>query len=234
MVAMNVWPTDAADGSVANEARWRKMGRHWAPTGICPGVGGDMKPSLAGTNLTIQAGAAWVDGHFCELLGSQVLTVTANGLAVVRFDPAANTAELLYRDGVSVPAQSPTGTFEMPVALITGSVLKDRRPVAGTTAWETLTLAGSWTTVGGQYPLPRARRVGDVVQLQLAITTPTVGNMTFLSAFYTPAFAQLATAHINQSATMGLVSISNIDGTVGIVAPSTAGRWDINVQYPMS
>jgi hypothetical protein len=127
MVAMNVWPTDGADGSVATEARWRKMGRHWAPNGVAPGIGGELAPTLAGTNLTIKNGAAWVDGHFCELAGDQVLTVTANGLAVVRFDPAANTAELVYRDGVTSPAQSLTGVWEMAVAQIVGSALVDRR-----------------------------------------------------------------------------------------------------------
>jgi len=127
MVAMNVWPTDAADGSVSSEARWRKMARYWAPTGVLVGQGGDMLPTLAFPNLTVKAGACWVDGHYCELPGDQVLAVTANGLAVVRFDPAANTAQLLYLDGVSVPAQSPTGIYELPIALITGSALVDRR-----------------------------------------------------------------------------------------------------------
>jgi hypothetical protein len=130
MVAMNVWPTDAADGSVANEARWRKMGRVWAPSGVVPGQGGEMAPSLAGTNLTIAAGAAWVDGHYCELLGDQVLTTTANGLAVVRFDPAANSAELLYLDGATVPTQSPTGTWELPIAKIVASAMTDVRQMS--------------------------------------------------------------------------------------------------------
>lgn len=130
MVAMNVWPTDAADGAVTSEARWRKMGRLWAPTGAAAAAAGSaLQPTLAFPNLTVKAGACWVDGHYCELLADQVLAVTANGLAVVRFDPAANTAELLYRDAVSVPAQSPTGTYEMPVAKITGSVLTDARPI---------------------------------------------------------------------------------------------------------
>jgi hypothetical protein len=42
---------------------------------------------------------------------------------VVRFDPAANTAELLYRDGASLPNQSPTGVWELPIALVQGSAL---------------------------------------------------------------------------------------------------------------
>ncbi len=111
MVAMNVWPTDAGDGSVANEARWRKMARHWTASGVLAGVGSGMQPSLAFPNLTVKAGAAWVDGHYAELLGDQVLAVTANGIVVVRFDPAANTAELLYRDGITTPTQTTGGTW---------------------------------------------------------------------------------------------------------------------------
>lgn len=129
MVAMNVWPTDAADGSVANEARWRAMARHWTSSGVLLGVGNAMAPSLAFPNLTIQAGACWVDGHFCELTGSQVLTATADGLAVVRFDPAANLAELVWRAGATTPARAPTGTWELPIASVAGSALTDTRPL---------------------------------------------------------------------------------------------------------
>lgn len=131
MVAMNVWPTDAADGSVSSEARWRKMARYWVSTGVCAGQGADMLPTLAFPNLTVKAGACWVDGHYCELPGDQVLAVTANGLCVVRFDPAANTAQLLYLDGVSTPSQSPTGVYEIPIAKITGSTLADWRSLVG-------------------------------------------------------------------------------------------------------
>jgi hypothetical protein len=138
MVAMNVWPTDAADGSVSSEARWRKMARLWAASGVADKIGAEMAPTLAFPNLTIKNGAAWVDGTYCELLGDQVLAVTANGLVVVRFDPAANTAELLYRDGVSVPAQNPAGTWELPIAQMIGSALRDLRLYASKpwgTAW---------------------------------------------------------------------------------------------------
>jgi hypothetical protein len=131
MVAMNVWPTDASDGAVTSEARWRKMGRVWAASGVVAGQGGDMAPTLAYPNLTVQAGACWVDGHYCELPGAQVLAVTANGLVVVRFDPAANTADLVYRDGITTPAQSPTGTWELPIAQVAASALVDLRALLG-------------------------------------------------------------------------------------------------------
>lgn len=127
MVAMNVWPTDAADGSVATESRWRKMARQWIPSGVIAGIGGQLAPTLAYPNLTVQAGAVWIDGHYGDLPGAQVLAVTPNGLAVVRFDPAANTCELLYRDGVVNPSQTVDGTWELAVAQLSGSALIDRR-----------------------------------------------------------------------------------------------------------
>lgn len=133
MVAMTVWPTDAAEGSVATEARWRSMARAWTPSGVLLNVGGALAPTLTFPNLTVQAGAAWVDGHYCELPGPQVLTVTTTGLAVVRFDPAANLAELVYRSGATAPAQAPTGVWELPIALITASALLDVRPLVGRT-----------------------------------------------------------------------------------------------------
>lgn len=157
MVAMNVWPTDGAAGSVATEARWRSMGRAWTGSGVITGVGLELAPTLAMPNLTVKAGACWVDGHYCELTSDQVLTATANGLAVVRFDPAANTADLLWRDAVSTPAQSPTGTWELPIAKTVGSVLTDLR--------------ARYTEVG-RFPNATARTVG--------MPTPALNALTML------------------------------------------------------
>ena len=126
---MSVWPTDAADGAVSSEARWRKMARYWESTGVAQGQAGEMAPTLAALNVTVQAGACWVDGHYCELAGAQVLAVTANGLVVVRFDPAANTAELLYRDAAVALTQNPAGQYEIAVAKMAAAALTDMRPL---------------------------------------------------------------------------------------------------------
>lgn len=153
MAAMNIWPTDGAAGSVANEARWRAMARHWAPSGIAAGVANEMVPTLAFPNLTVQAGAAWVDGHWCELTSPQVLTATANGLAVVRVDPVANTAELLWRDGATTPTQVPTGTWELPIARTVGSVLTDLR-VNSLTQSQTIPRFASASARSSRIPQP--------------------------------------------------------------------------------
>jgi hypothetical protein len=142
MVSMNVWPTDGADGSVANEAKWRKMARHWEGNGIARGVGGELAPTFAGSNVTVQPGAVWIDGHYAELTGSQVLTVTANGMVVVRFDPVANSAELIYRDAVTVPTTDPVGVWEYVIARMSAGTMLDVRYYARN--W-----AVAWGEVGG-------------------------------------------------------------------------------------
>lgn len=143
MPDLSVWPTDGGDGSVSSEARWRKMARIWANTGIRQG--GDLAPTLvAGPTINVAAGQCWVDGHFCELATAASVPASATGLLVVRFTPADNHAELLYRDGVSVPTQT-DATFEMPVALMNGGSLFDRRVLA--VGGETGVFASAVTTV---------------------------------------------------------------------------------------
>lgn len=163
MVAMNTWPTDANNGSVANEARWRSMARMFARTGVLPNGGVDeLTPSLNYPALTIKPGACWVDGHYCELTSEQVLTATANGTAVVRFHPADNTAELLWRDGVSVfdptevvdttgltlPWQNGAGPWEMPIARTVNQALTDMRTFTGYAAETPFSLAPQGMNAG--------------------------------------------------------------------------------------
>lgn len=130
MADMSVWPTDGSDGSVATEARWRKMARLWAPSAVVKGAGGELAPTLAMPNLTIQSGACWLDGHYTELPASTVLTATANGLAVARVDPTINKAELVWRDGVTTPTQTPEGVWELPIYKTVASAGTDLRVLA--------------------------------------------------------------------------------------------------------
>jgi hypothetical protein len=130
MADMSVWPTDGSDGVVATEARWRKMARLWAPSAVVKGAGGELAPTLAMPNLTIQSGACWLDGHYTELGASTVLTATANGLAVARVDPTINNAEVVWRDGVTTPTQTPDGVWELPLYKTVASVGTDLRVLA--------------------------------------------------------------------------------------------------------
>jgi hypothetical protein len=133
---MNVWPTDAGAGVVANEARWRKMARLWAPSAVAGGIAGELKPAKipAFPMVSIQAGACWADGHYCELEAAENLAVTPNGILVVRFDPSSDTAALVFRDNGTVPLQTTFGLWEVPIALMVSDVLTDLRgilPITG-------------------------------------------------------------------------------------------------------
>jgi len=156
MVAMNVWPTDGAAGSVATEAKWRSMARAWMASGVIFGTGSELGcTAYAHPNATIAAGAAWVDGHFCELAAPTVITCTANGLIVVRVTPATNTAELVYRDAVTQCQQTPTGVFEIPVLKITGSVNQDARAIiipSGELRFTNVASRAAWTAAQATPP----------------------------------------------------------------------------------
>jgi hypothetical protein len=131
MPDLTVWPTDGADGSVSSEARWRKMARHWVPSGVVPAsvdtLTGQLAPTLvAGPAIQVANGGCWLDGHYAELPTQQTVPVTANGLLVVRFTPGDNRTELLYRDAASAPTQT-LATFELAIAKMTAGAMTDQR-----------------------------------------------------------------------------------------------------------
>ena len=120
------WPTDAGDGSVSTEERWRKMAQLWAPSGVVDGYLDRLDPDLSGSTVTVGPGGAWIDGHYAEQLTSSSVAVTSNGLVVIRFTPADNVFELLYRDGATTPTQT-DATWELPLAQMTGGAMTDLR-----------------------------------------------------------------------------------------------------------
>lgn len=130
MADLTVWPTDgAADGSVSSEARWRKMARMWVPSGVR--LAGDLAPALvAGPAIQTAPGGCWLDGHYAELAAQATIAASANGLLVVRFTPADNHAELLYRDAATVPTQTDP-TWELPIASMAAGAIADRRMRSG-------------------------------------------------------------------------------------------------------
>jgi len=133
MADLAVWPTDGADGSVSSEARWRKMARLWVPSGVdvSPlGVGGAgaLAPTLvAGPTINVAIGGCWLDGHYAELTTPASVPATANGLLVVRFTPADNHAELLFRDAAVLPPTQTAVTWELAIASMAAGALTDRR-----------------------------------------------------------------------------------------------------------
>jgi hypothetical protein len=159
MPDLSVWPTDGADGSVSSEARWRKMARMWAPSGVK--AVGDLAPTLvAGPTINVAIGQCWVDGHFGELTAPASIPASSAGLLVVRFTPADNHCELLYRDAVSTPTQTDP-TWELPIALMSGGVLTDVRKIAA---------------LGGNQPIPMA-----MARSTAAVNIPTGAGLTVIS-----------------------------------------------------
>lgn len=130
MALLTGWPTDGADGSVSSEARWRAMARQWLGSGVLRGVYSELASAYAAGAITTQPGGVWIDGHYAELTAVANTPATANGLLVVRFTPADNKFELLFRDGVTVPTQT-TATWELPIALMSAGAMVDSRPFSG-------------------------------------------------------------------------------------------------------
>jgi hypothetical protein len=149
MPDLNTWPTDGAAGSVSSEAKWRKMARLWVPSGVASAA--DLVPTLAaGPTINVAVGAAWLDGHFAELTTPASIPASANGLLVLRFTPADNRCELLYRDGATTPTQTDP-TWEMPVALMNAGSMYDRRAVLSL-ATELASLASAPATITAVFP----------------------------------------------------------------------------------
>jgi len=113
------------------------MGRLWVPSGVdfsplgTGGGSGALAPTLlAGPAIQVAPGSCWLDGHYAELTAQATIPASANGLLVVRFTPADNHAELLYRDTATVPTQT-LATWELPIAKMTAGTMSDlRRSVA--------------------------------------------------------------------------------------------------------
>ena len=226
MVAMTVWPTDAADGSVANEARWRKMGRVWAPTGVVKGIGGELKPSIVYPNVTIKSGACWVDGHYCELAVDSVITVSGlSGLIVVRFDPVTNSAALVFYDDTLTPTQDPVGMFDLPLAWMNLQTLNDIRGP--------LLPAGEQASAGYYYRFEsnvESADIGTSPQLAVTATIPTVPghiyDIRFLQTFISRVTGQCG-ATVQLQINSGLWQYNEVFIFAGSVAVTSAliSQW---------
>jgi len=110
------------------------MARFWVPSGVdnTPlGVGGGasaLAPTLvAGPTINVAIGSCWMDGHYAELTTPASVPASANGLLVVRFTPADNHAELLYRDAAVLPPTQTAATWELAIASMAAGAMADRR-----------------------------------------------------------------------------------------------------------
>jgi microcystin-dependent protein len=123
------FPFTSGPGAGASFPRWRSMARNFVAggSGVISGYAGQCAPSLAGTTVTISTGAVWVDGVYGEITTPKNLTISGSGMVVARMDPTAQQVVVAFVAGQSQPAQSPTGTYEIPLASIQGNSLTDIR-----------------------------------------------------------------------------------------------------------
>jgi hypothetical protein len=137
VTADSYFPFDAGAGADVAEAEWRKMARHWAAdgvlvTGVDPGDRPDKLAVSAGTGLQVlvEAGEAWVQGHYAEWESQEALTVASNSSGSTRIDVVVVRADFVNNDieldivagtpGAGAPSLTEnTSTWEIPLAQYT-------------------------------------------------------------------------------------------------------------------
>ena len=128
----NYFPFDTGPGATATPARWRLMARLWSGSGVISAYSSTLTPSLAGSVVTVQPGAAWIDGYYGEInVGSpKTVSISGNGMVVVRMDPTLRQILVVFVAGQTVPTQVPNGIYEVPLMQVVGSTGTDIRQYA--------------------------------------------------------------------------------------------------------
>lgn len=125
----NYFPFDQGPGATATSARWRLMARQWRGSGVIPNYLNNCNPTLAGSVVTIDTGAWWIDGFYGEIDSPKTVTITGNATIVARMDPTAR--QVLIAPITVPPTQTLTGIYEVPICRVTSGTLVDIRQFAG-------------------------------------------------------------------------------------------------------
>ena len=203
-VVDNYFPFDTGSGSNATPARWRLMARQWRGSGVIYGYLNALSCSIFGSVVTIQTGAAWIDGYYGENDAPKTVGVTGNGQVVARMDPTARQILFIFVPNQTVPTQNQNGIFEVPLVQVTGTTIKDIRQFAGpsptgpvrcrvcrvaayttTTAivafgWDTTTFGSGWS--GTTYTCPI--NADYVVMAQIGFASSAVGQWANLRLYH--------------------------------------------------
>jgi microcystin-dependent protein len=125
----NYFPFTSGPGAAATVARWRLMARNWVVggSGVLALYLNQCIPSLFGSTVTVGTGAVWADGFYGEIDSPKTLTISGNGMVVARMDPVAQVINVVFVANQTVPTQTPTGIYEVPIAQVTGTTLTDLR-----------------------------------------------------------------------------------------------------------
>lgn len=130
----SAYPFDTGPGANVLESEWQKMARQWLTTGVIEGFreGLAVTANGAARQVTVETGAAWVEGFWYDTDADVVLAIGAADASnprldtvVVRLDRAANTTVLAVKQGVAAaspvaPALTQTDVlWELPLANVT-------------------------------------------------------------------------------------------------------------------
>lgn len=130
----SAYPFDTGPGANVLETEWQKMARQWLTTGVIPAFREELLVTANGAamQVTVQTGAAWVEGFWYDTDADVVLAVGAADASnprldtvVARLDRAANTIVLAVKQGVAAaspaaPALTQTDVlWEVPLADVT-------------------------------------------------------------------------------------------------------------------
>lgn len=126
----NYFPFDTGPGSSATAARWRLMARLFNGSGVIYNFLNALAPSIAGSVVTVQPGAVWIDGYYGEIDSPKGVGVTGNGMVVARMDPTARQVVLMFVANQTVPTQNKSGIYEVPIMQVTGATGRDIRQFA--------------------------------------------------------------------------------------------------------
>lgn len=127
----NYFPFDTGAGAAATPARWRLMARNWCGPGIIPGYHNQCIPTLAGSVVTVDTGAVWIDGFYGENAAPKGISVAGgDGMLVARADPTGRQVIFVYVVGQTVATQSLTDIYEIPIVRMTAGAMTDIRQFA--------------------------------------------------------------------------------------------------------
>jgi hypothetical protein len=129
MPTYDYFPFDSGLGANSTESRWREMMRKMKTTGIvAEGTGMTASDNCAvsdgsGMQIEIEAGKAWVRGHFFSHTGTPAtLAINSNSsgstrtdLVVIRADFVNNTIQYQVLQGTTTPVQN-ANTWDLPLA----------------------------------------------------------------------------------------------------------------------
>jgi microcystin-dependent protein len=126
----NYFPFATGPGATATAARWRLMARVFQGSGVIANYLNNMNPTIAGSVVTIDTGAVWVDGYYGENDSPKTVNITGSGTTVIvvaHMDPVVSQITLT---AVASPTQTLTGIYEVPICRVTSGALVDIRQFA--------------------------------------------------------------------------------------------------------